>query len=157
MKDLRKYMNLIESFDEDDWEDEDEEELDLPSVTVGESLRPELIKTAQEEYEEWDESNIDHYAGGGICHFIADNFCEVLDRKGITCSTVSSDNEQHVYVVAQFAEGVYSIDLHYSYYETGGGFRWSKIPNVVLDPSDIYFYRLSHDPKEFKQYVGWED
>ena len=148
MEDLRKYINLIENF-----EDEEEEELDLPSVKVGESLRVELIKTAQEEYEVWDEEDED-YAGGGICHFIADNFCEVLDNSGITCGTVSSEHEQHVYVVAQFKEGVYSIDLHYSYYETGGGYSWSKIPNVVLHPDDIYFYKISIDPREFEQIVG---
>jgi hypothetical protein len=152
MEDIRRYIDLVEEFEED----EEEEELDLPSVSVGESLRPQLIKTAQEEYEAWDEENVDHYAGGGICHFIADNFCEVLNAHGITCGSISSDHEQHVYVLAQFAEGVYSIDLHHSYYETGGGFRWSKIPNVVLDPGDIHFYRVSSNPMDFEQIAGWE-
>ena len=157
MEDIRKYINLVDDYDEEDEdEEEDEEELDLPSVQVGESLRPQLIKVAQVEYDEWDEENVDHYAGGGICHFIADEFCDVLSQHGINCSTVSSDHEQHVYVVAQFAEGCYSIDLHYNYYETGGGFTWSKIPNVVLHPDDIHFYRASSNPRDFEEIVGYD-
>lgn len=153
MDDLRRLINLIESFEDD----EDEEELDLPSVAVGESLRPALIQAAQEEYNDWDvddEDKAEYYAGGGICHYIADRFVEILQAHNINCSSVSSDHEQHVYVVAQFAEGVYMIDLHYNNYETGGGFTWKKIPEVEFDPSDIDFYRLSIDPKDFEQYTG---
>ena len=132
-----------------DYDNEDEFS-SLPSVQQGEQLRPLLIKAAQQVYDDWDEEDRDTYAGGGICHLIADVFSNILWDHKINSSTVSSSHEQHVYVVAQFREGVYSIDLHYSYYETGGGFTWQKIPNVVLDPGDIHFYKITSDPGEFE-------
>lgn len=123
----------------------------LPSVDKGEALRPLLAKAAQKVYDNWNEKDVDTYAGGGICHLIADEFASILWDNNIEATTISSNFEQHVYVVAKFDEGVYSIDLHPSYYETGGGFSWKKIPNVVLHPNDISFYMVSGDPDEFDQ------
>lgn len=137
-----------------EWYDEDEENLDnLKSIEDAKKLRPELIKAAQQVYDDWNEEDVDTYAGGGICHLIADEFCNILGEHGINCSTISSTHEQHVYVIAQVEEGVYSIDLHWSCYETGGGFCWKKIPNVVLHPDEITFYRNTSDPAEFKNYL----
>lgn len=149
-----KIQNISEMYDDDD---EEPDYSNLPSIKLETQLRPLLSKVAQQEYDEWDAENIDEYAGGGICHFIADKFCEVLNKFNIDCGSVTSSHEQHVYVIAKFKEGVYSIDLHYSYYETGAGFSWKKIPNVVMYPNDIDFYRITSDPGEFDQYIdSWE-
>lgn len=148
-------MRAKEFISEDIDSEEDLDYSNLPSVNDAEALRPELAKVAQVVYDEWDEEDMDTYAGGGICHFIADEFCSVLDsRLHVNCASVTSTHEQHVYVIGQFREGVFSIDLHHSYYETGGGFSWKKIPNVVLNPRDISFYKVSPDPSEFDEYVG---
>ena len=41
------------------------------------NLKPEIAKVAQAVYDEWDE-NEDEYAGGGICHLIADEIVSLL-------------------------------------------------------------------------------
>ena len=106
---LKEVLNrkLLENYDFDD--DEEEDLSHLVSVKVAEALRPNMAHAAQVVYDRWDEEDIDTYAGGGICHYIADAICDVLDKKGIECSPVSSCHEQHVYVIARFLEGVYYI------------------------------------------------
>ena len=124
----------------------------LPSVTRAKQSMSRILDAAQRVYNDWDESDEDTYAGGGICHIIADAICDVLNSLSIDCTPVSCDHEQHVYVVAKFQEGVYNIDIPYHIYETGGGFSWKKIPDVVFDAHDVTFYRTSGDPEDFEQY-----
>ena len=138
--------------------DEDEEEPDysnLQSVNSAKQLAPMLAKVAQEEYDKWDEEDIDTYANGGICHYIADRMSDVLHNHHIECAAISSSHEQHVYVAAQFQEGVYIIDLPYHTYETGGGFNWKKIPDVEFDERDITFYRVSANPGDYEDYIEY--
>lgn len=138
---------LIENhYDEDDEEDE----LPLKSINFVKTLFPRLAQAAQKVYDAWDEEDNDTYAGGGICHLIADEFVSILYEHGVECTSVSSSHEQHVYVALKVIEGVYTLDLHYSIYETGGGFSWKKIPNVKFDGNDISIFRVSRDPKDFK-------
>ena len=150
---LKEVLNrkLLENYDFDD--DEEEDLSHLVSVKVAEALRPNMAHAAQVVYDKWDEEDIDTYAGGGICHYIADAICDVLYHKNIECSPVSSCHEQHVYVIARFLEGVYSIDIHHSNYETGGGFSWKKIHDVEFSPRDIDFYKISYDPRDYHQAV----
>ncbi len=128
-----------------------------PSEVLMNSLRPQLAAVAQAEYDQWDEDDIDTFAGGGICHFIAEKLAEVLDGAGIQCGTVSSTHEQHVYVVAVTPDGVYEVDVPYRIYETGGGFSWKKIPDVKFVPEDISIHMLDSDPGNFAQYTDWEN
>jgi len=123
----------------------------LPTLAMLKQLRPEMVQVAQHAYDAWDEEERDTYAGGGICHIIADAILDVLYQHNITATTQSSSHEQHVYVVAQVEEGVYMVDIHHSIYERGGGFSWTKVPDVVFEPDDITFYRISGDPDEFDQ------
>ena len=127
------------------------EEEQLPSLAGLKQLAPEMVKVAQDAYRDWDEDDRDTYAGGGICHIIADAILNVLYQHNITATTQSSSYEQHVYVVAKVDNGVYMVDIHHSIYEYGGGFTWHKVPDVVFEPSDITFYRISSDPDEFDQ------
>lgn len=134
---------LIESnYDEDD-------DLPLKSINFVKTLFPHLAQAAQKIYDDWDEEDNDTYAGGGICHLIADEFVSILYENGVVCTSVSSSHEQHVYVALKVIEGVYTLDLHYSIYETGGGFSWKKIPNVKFEANDIDIYRVSADPEDF--------
>jgi hypothetical protein len=142
-------------------EDEDE------NVPVDESLNSieeltdtvlgEMAAAAQVEYDGWiqDERGYNEELGsGGICHLIADKMLDVLYKHKIeNVQTVSSTHEQHVYLVGKFKEGVYTIDIHYSNYETGGGFNWKKIPNVVFDKDYIYISKLDGDPNNFGNYI----
>lgn len=124
------------------------------------SLRSKFAKAAQKVYDQWeqDEKGYSCELGtGGICQDIAGAFCEVMGRRGIDCTTVSAQiGEQHVWAVAfqcpdirdisdlrrmpdydRSACEAYIVDLHPSYYESGGGYTWKKIPNVKIRPRDI--------------------
>lgn len=156
MKFNNTIKKIIENFEDDEYEDdedEDEEYSNLKSINDLKLLKPQLVKVSQAVYDEWDEENEDEYARGGICHFIVDAICGVLGENDIECVSVSSDMEQHVFCVAKVKEGIYSVDIHWSYYETGGGYSWKKIYDVEFDESMIHFYCISSDPRDFKNYV----
>lgn len=133
------------------------EEEQLLSVNQAKAAIPQILAAAQRDYDNWNESDQDTYAGGGICHIIADSICDVLWKIGVYCTPVSCTHEQHVYVAAKFEEGVFTIDIPYVIYETGGGFSWKKIPDVKFEPSNVVFYKVSSDPDEFDNYVGLDE
>lgn len=125
----------------------------LPSVQTAKARLPQILAAAQRDYDNWDESDRDTYAGGGICHIIADSIVEVLGEMGIEAVPVSCQMEQHVYVAAKFTEGIYSIDIPYHVYEQGGGFSWAKLPDVKFKPGDVVFTRISGDPMDWQNYI----
>lgn len=124
----------------------------LPTL---QSLRPALARAAQKVYDRWDESDVDTYAGGGICHLIVDALLPLIPYEG---TSVSSNWEVHVYIVCRVLtgpeRGIWKVDIHPSYYETGGGYTWAKIPDVEFDASMISLERLSYNPHEIGQYTG---
>ena len=135
------------------YEEEEDTNEQLPSVNQAKNLLPMILPKIQKAYDDWDEIDVDTYAGGGICHILADAICDVLGNNGIECTPVSSSHEQHVYVAGKFSEGIYIIDIPYHIYETGGGFSWKKIPNITFETGDVTFYRASSDPADWKNYT----
>ncbi len=150
-----KYLLRLVEDNDDDYGDDYGDDQDEPVMSINDikSRISWLAKIAQKVYDDWDEDDKDTYAGGGICHLIADEFSSYLNFHGIDTRTVSSSHEQHVYCVSVVKEGVYTVDIHWSYYESGGGFSWKKIPNVVFDGNEINFYRLSTDYHDFDEYT----
>jgi hypothetical protein len=113
-----------------------------------------LVAAAQKIYDEWDQTpETDELNGGGICHLIADELAGILSSHGVECQTVSSNYEQHVYLVARFREGIYLIDIPYDYYERGAAFTWTKLPNIVFDDSHVVIRRLDADHRKFSTYI----
>ncbi len=156
---MKYIIRLLEDDDEDDgyyYDDgyDDNDTTPIMSIKDLKSRYKWLAKIAQKVYDDWDELDIDTYAGGGICHLIADAIADYLNFHSIETVTVSSDHEQHVYCVSKVIEGIYTVDIHWSYYETGGGFNWKKIPNVVFDGSELEFYKVSSDYNDWDEYVG---
>ncbi len=108
-------------------------------------LRTELAFAAQKVYNDWNvvEGEEDFLNGGGICQDIAEAMCGVINQKfpQITCSTMdASVGDQHVFSIAYLPEdtqGYVVIDISPYLYETGGGYSWKKIPNVVFDANDV--------------------
>lgn len=142
-------------------DEDDEQEVDyshLKDEAFLKSLAPQFAIAAQKVYDKWeqDEEGVDETLGtGGICQDIAAGICDVMSRNGIDCSTVSqSIGEQHVYSICQIQEGVYEVDIPPYSYENGGGYTWTKIPNVKFDETYITIHRLSSDPSEFEQYTA---
>jgi hypothetical protein len=118
-------------------------------------LRGEFAAAAQKVYDSWDEGDLDTYAGGGICHLIADACVEVAYAFGFTDATTmqATVGENHTWAVVKADDGVWHVDVPWYAYERGGGYRWSKIPGVVFTGSDVSIYRSSHDPDDFEQYA----
>lgn len=124
-----------------------------PSIS---HLLPAMAQAAQRIYDDWEQDETGHcdwLGSGGICQDIADGLIDPLLNAGIDATTVSAQvGEQHVWVVADLPEGVYSIDIPPGVYETGGGYNWRKIPGVRFGPSDIVVSYLD-EPGTFEQYV----
>lgn len=130
------------------------------------SLTEQYVAAAQQIYDEWDE-NPDVYFNGGICHLIADAFVEIISNNfpQYTATTFTRDDIQHVETIVYKIDpdSLYNedideesdietvmIDLNPYIYESGGGFSWTKIPDVEFDNNDITFYRTYTDRK----YIG---
>ena len=128
----------------------------LPSIAVVNNLKIQLARAAQKVYDSWEqdeEGNDEEYGGGGICHDIADAMVEVLEASGIESRSVSqSIGEVHVFVVAKFAEGIYSIDIPPQTYERGSAYTWKKIPGVRFGPEDIDLFLVDRNPDNFEEY-----
>jgi hypothetical protein len=172
--DLRRWIRLVEGVSEpDDDDDEDEDRRfnakyddddakydNLPSSSAIKSHLPYICAAAQKVYDDWDQSDPDNdeLNGGGVCHLIADKIADILSSAGIRVTTQQSMNEQHVYCVCQFRDGVFEIDIPHQLYERGGGFTWYKLPNIVFTPADVQVECLDGDPARMGQYVeDWEE
>lgn len=128
-------------------------ELARKTLAQAQACTPALVAAAQAEYDKWDESDEDTYAGGGICHLIAEELVRVLDEAGVEASSVSSMHEQHVYVACKLADGLYALDVPYHQYEIGSMFTWSKIHGVVFGPQSLTWYCVSRDPEDYESYI----
>lgn len=158
-----RYSEIVENDDDDEWERKEREREKYESLPHSSEVKKYLIPichAAQKIYDAWDQSDPydDELNGGGICHLIADEIASILNRAGMRVFTESSTNEQHVYCVGQFSDGVYEIDIPYRLYETGGGFTWTKIPGVRFTPDYVYVHCLDGNPARMSQYVSdWEE
>jgi hypothetical protein len=132
------------------------------SVAILESLIPKMLSAAQEVYDAWDQSDEEHgdwqVGFGGICHLIAEAIADVINTAGYDAVTVDSGGmgEQHVWARVKMPDGIYDVDIPYHIYESGGGYNWTKLPNVVFETDHIRnsIDLVSHDPNEWDQYTG---
>jgi hypothetical protein len=123
--------------------------LSIPSVLI--NLKPKMAQAAQRVYDEWDESDVDIYAGGGICHLISDAIVDLLSDNGIDAVSFScSVGENHVMVACEVDDRTYIIDIPPHVYETGGGYSWQKIKGVEFRPNDI---SIDLAPENFDAYA----
>ena len=127
----------------------------LNSIKEVEAIKGELAAAAQEVYDNWtqDVDGMDDELGsGGICDGIADGMIDVLIRHGIH-NVQTQYNEPHTYVIGRFREGIFTIDVPYSTYESGYLYTWKKKPEVRFDPSFIDIQLLDANPRKLKQYI----
>jgi hypothetical protein len=109
--------------------------------------KPQMCQFAQQIYNEWDQSDEDgdpELGFGGICDLIAEKICDVLGTAGIYCVSHNwgDSGDNHTSVIANLADGVFEVDIPYHVYETGGGYTWKKIPDVVFDPRDVVISQI---------------
>ena len=116
---------------------------------------PDLASVAQRVYDEWDQNDgFDVELGeGGICQDIAAAMADRLVSAGFddVLTVSASVGENHVFLVALLADGVYQIDISPYHYETGGGFVWRKVPGVKFFPDMVAFMKVDSviTPDEF--------
>lgn len=119
-------------------------------------LAPSMAQAAQNEYDAWDQDEngmSDWMGSGGICQEIARAMCDVLSENGINCSEINSEmGEQHVWAIAwEFEEktedgyNAFHVDIDPSWYETGGGYTWKKIPDVIFSATMISISRADDE------------
>lgn len=108
-------------------------------------LRHDIVKIAQGVYDAWDEGEI--YAGGGICHLIAEEIASYLNDKGIESWTHSLDYKQHVVVISvdHNTKEACMVDIYEGLYEEGGGFSWKKIHDVEFDVNDVEIQYINYE------------
>lgn len=116
-------------------------------------LRPYMAQAAQHVYNQWEQDNEGHdeeYGYGGICQEIAAAIVDVIQERfkhnqDYEVGTVSATcGEQHVWTMIAVGNEGFEIDVDYRTYETGGGYNWQKIPDVVFDPEDITITPVNH-------------
>jgi len=133
----------------------------FPKMSEIQAVFPDLVRLAQAEYDAWeqDEDGLDEELGtGGICHLIAEKFVDRLSRVGAAFGgpivlTNSRTSEQHVNVLIVLDDGIYELDIPWSRYESGGGYSWTKLPNVSFDAHDIVVERLDYDLNNLHLFV----
>jgi len=96
------------------------------------ALRPEIAQRAQIVYDNWVEDE-----GGGICDEIADAISSVLAHEGIETTEGGHDGDDHAFVIAYDEVSSFAVDVPPQTYEIGGGYSWTKIPDVVFSPNDV--------------------
>lgn len=138
-------------------EDDEPDHSHLPSVAIVKHAAPQICVEAQKVYDVWqqDESGYDEEWGyGGICQNIAERaIASVLTDAGVDCRITSANDEVHVYCVAVFREGVYTIDIHHSWYERGAAYTWKKLPDVKFTPDMVSTLKLDGNPANFENYT----
>jgi hypothetical protein len=105
------------------------------------SCRHDMAKAAQEVYDQWKQDEDDELNGGGICHLIAEAISDVVSRATrYEATTINAAcGENHVWCIAYSKKEAFDVDIPYHTYETGGGYTWQKIPDVVFDGDSISF------------------
>lgn len=137
-----------------------EEAEELASISqITDEVKVQLATAAQSVYDEWsqdEEGNDPELGGGGICDGIADALVDVLGSHGIH-DVQTQYSEPHTYVIGRFKEGIFTIDIPYSLYESGYLYTWKKKPDVKFEPSHIEIYQLDRDSGKWNEYTGEDE
>lgn len=110
-------------------------------------IRQALASAAQAQLDLWeqDEDGCDEELGnGGACQEIASALAAVLALNGVeeTAEIFTELDGGHVFVIALFEDGVASVDIPASVYETGAGYVWRKRPGVQLSEDSVVYSRI---------------
>jgi hypothetical protein len=124
---------------------------------ITDEVKRALAAAAQKVYDEWqqnEEGYDEELGGGGICHIIADEMADILWQSKIYNLQTQCTDQPHVYLIGKFKEGIFTVDIPYYVYESGGGFSWKKKPDVKFDESHVEIYQLDHSYRNWKKYTG---
>lgn len=131
-----------------------------PVETELKSYAEDLSGLAQGEYEAWqqdEEGMCDELGQGGICDAISSKFGEYLSDKGFDIMDGGHEGDDHAYIYATKDGNSFMVDIHPSHYETGGGMKWRKKPNVVLNKDHVDIIGVKFDDIYGKPYTPQKD
>ena len=136
-----------------------EETEQLSSISqIDDTVKQQLAQAAQTVYDQWSQDadgNDEVFGTGGICDEIADVLMDVLGSHGIH-DIQSQYNEPHTYVIGKFKEGIFTIDIPFSVYESGYLYTWKKTPNVKFEAKHIEIYQLDPDSGNWESYTAYD-
>ncbi len=107
------------------------------------NLSDSLIAAAQKVYDKWEPE--DEYDSGGICDLISDAMGDVLTQRSVDYTIGGHDGDDHSYLIAYDSNDSLAVDIDPYTYETGGGYSWTKVPEVVFTVDDLIISRV-HRP-----------
>lgn len=132
----------------------------LSSISqINDTIKTEICVYAQQAYNEWNqnEEGYDEELGtGGICQIVADEMLDVLHSHGIYNVQTQCSDDPHVYLIGKFKEGIFTIDIPYHVYESGGGWSWKKKPDVKFDVHHVIVWRLDPSYRKWKKYTDYD-
>ena len=118
------------------------------------AIKSSLAEVAQAVYDEWDQDEDGHdeeFGSGGICDVVAAKMADVVQRRtNLAAMTLHNSEIDHTFVLAyKYSEDpeeceLYQVDIPYQVYETGGYYKFKKIPDVEMDASDVVIKDWTH-------------
>lgn len=113
-----------------------------------EMLRPQMVEAAQAIYNQWeqDEEGVDiEYGGGGICDQINQAIQGIIvgNIEDIDVMEGGQEGDDHSWTIAYTNREAYGIDIPASVYESGGGYRWTKLEDIAFEPDDVEIFSVT--------------
>lgn len=112
-------------------------------------LRPAMATAAQAVLDAWqvDEEGLDEvYGAGGPCEDVAQALMDVLSSiPGIEMREGGHEGDDHAWLIVWDETEAYAVDIPPGVYETGAGYSWQKLPDVQVQPTDIYIEPIDLD------------
>jgi len=117
-----------------------------------EILKPQMVRAAQEIYNLWEQDDDgfdEEYGSGGICDQISQEISNVI-ANSIDADIIpgGQDGDDHAWIFAKRGNEAFSIDIPPGYYESGSGYSWVKIPNVIFTTEMIEIYPANSEDLE---------
>lgn len=127
------------------------------------ALRPQLAAAAQAVYDGWeqDADGLDFEVGsGGICDRISEAMASVIVGAipDVQIADGGAEGDDHAWLIVHDGQRGYHVDIPAHIYEHGGGYSWTKRPEVRFTPDDVEIAQIPDDwfPDGFgEEEDGW--
>lgn len=116
-------------------------------------LKPKMAIAAQAVYNAWeqDEEGLDFELGaGGICDQITQELADVIvTNLEVDVIEGGEEGSDHSWLIVYDEREACGVDIPPNVYESGGGYSWTKIPDVTFTPDVIDVFPLNRSDFDF--------